>query len=200
MGISNQYNLFCVASEGYKNLFVRKGAKLEKIVVTGIPNFDNLEQYLNNDFPYKNHVIVATSDARETFKIDNRKKFIKDCIKIANGRQLIFKIHPNEKFDRAIREINKYAPGALTYTEGNINHMIANCDVLITKYSSVAYVAMEFGKEVHSYFAKEELKKLMPIQNNGTSAERIARIGMHLLESPNASIEEIHEVFDLKTA
>ena len=78
--------------------------------------------------------------------------------------------------------------------------MIANCDVLITKYSSVAYVAMEFGKEVHSYFAKEELKKLMPIQNNGTSAERIARIGMHLLESPNASIEEIHEVFDLKTA
>ena len=40
----------------------------------------------------------------------------------------------------------------------------------------------------------------MPIQNNGTSAERIARIGMHLLESPNASIEEIHEVFDLKTA
>ena len=66
MGISNQYNLFCVASEGYKNLFVHKGAKREKIVVTGIPNFDNLKQFLVNDFPYKNHVIVATSDARET--------------------------------------------------------------------------------------------------------------------------------------
>jgi len=200
MGMSNQYNLFCVASEGYKDLFVRKGAKREKIVVTGIPNFDNLKQFLNNDFPYKNHVVVATSDARETFKIDNRKKFIKECVKIANGRQLIFKIHPNEKFDRAIREVNKYAPGALTYTEGNINHMIANCDVLITKYSSVAYVGMEFGKEVHSYFNEDDLKKLMPIQNNGTSAERIARIGIHLLESPNSSLEEIHETFDLKTA
>ena len=78
--------------------------------------------------------------------------------------------------------------------------MIANCDVLITKYSSVAYVGMEFGKEVHSYFNEDDLKKLMPIQNNGTSAERIARIGIHLLESPNSSLEEIHETFDLKTA
>lgn len=200
MGISNLYNIFCVASEGYKDFFIRKGAKPEKIFVTGIPNFDNAKQYLNNNFPHKNYVMVATSDARETFKIENRKKFIKECVKIANGRQLLFKLHPNEKIDRAKSEIEKYAPGSLIFHEGNTNHMIANCDVLITKYSSVVYIGMALGKEVHSYFKMEELKKLTPIQNNGTSDERIARIGKLFIEAPDASLDHIHERFDFKTA
>ncbi|MEG8947685.1 hypothetical protein [Rosettibacter firmus] len=198
MGMSNMYDIFCVASEGYKRLFIKKGAKPEKIIVTGIPNFDNAKQYLNNDFPYKNFVLVATSDMRETFKYENRKKFIKECVRIANGRQLIFKLHPNEKYDRAIREINKYAPGAIVFQNGNTNHMIANCDVLITKYSSVVYIGLALGKEVYSSFDINVLKQLMPIQNNGTSAERIARIGIHLLESSNYSLEEIHEQYELK--
>ena len=200
MGMSNLYNFYCVASEGYKELFIQKGAKEKKIIVTGIPNFDNAKQYLNNDFPHKNYVLVATSDMRETFKYENRKKFIKDCVKIANGKQLIFKLHPNEKFERAKREINKYAPGALVFQNGNTNHMIANCDVLVTKYSSVVYIGMALSKEVHSYFNLEELKKLTPIQNNGTSAERIARIGRQFIESSNISLEQIHETIDLKTA
>lgn len=196
MGISNLYYVFCVASAGYKELFIHKGADKNKIIITGIPNFDNLKQFENNNFPHKNFVLVATSDARETYKIENRKKFIENCVKIANGKQLIFKLHPNEKVDRATQEINKFAPGALVFHNGNINHMIANCDILITKYSSVVYVGMLFGKEVHSAFNIEELKRLMPIQNNGTSAEKIARIGKHLLEYPNTSLNEIHTKFE----
>jgi CDP-glycerol glycerophosphotransferase (TagB/SpsB family) len=200
MGMSNLYDIFCVASEGYKELFVQKGAKREKIIVTGIPNFDNANQFLNNDFPHKNFVLVATSDMRETFKYENRKKFILDCVKIANGKQIIFKLHPNENYERAKKEINKYAPGSLVFRDGNTNHMIANCDVLITKYSSVVYIGIALGKEVHSYFNLEDLKKLTPIQNNGTSAERIARIGRYFIESPDKSLAHIHETFDLKTA
>ena len=201
MGMSDQYTLFCVASEGYKDFFInRKGVKPEKIIVTGIPNFDNLQQFAKSDFPHKNFVLVATSDARETYKIENRKKLIKDCVKIANGRQLIFKLHPNEKVERATQEINKYAPGALIYTSGNINYMIANCDALITQFSTTVYVGLLFGKEVHSSFDIEELKRLMPIQNNGTSAEKIAQIGKHLLGSTNATLLEIHQKFDFITA
>lgn len=199
MGISNQYTLFCVASQGYKEFFIRKGAKAEKIIVTGIPNFDNLQQFSDSDFPHKSFVLVATSDARETYKIENRKKLIQDCVKIANGRQLIFKLHPNENVERATQEINKFAPGALIYTSGNINYMIANCDALITQFSSTVYVGIAFGKEVHSAFDIEELKRLMPIQNNGTSAERIARIGNHLIEVPEATLTEIHRKFDFVT-
>lgn len=200
MGMSNKYTLFCVASQGYKDFFIRKGVKAEKIIVTGIPNFDNLQQFSESDFPHKNFVLVATSDARETYKIENRKKLIQDCVRIANGRQLIFKLHPNEKVERAMREINQFAPGALVYTNGNINCMIANCDALITKFSSTVYVGIALGKEVHSAFDIEELKRLMPIQNNGTSAEQIARIGNHLVEVPEATLEEIHQMFDFATA
>ncbi|MEW6506441.1 MAG: CDP-glycerol glycerophosphotransferase family protein [Bacteroidota bacterium] len=199
MGMSYLYDLFCVASYGYKDFFVKqKGVKPEKIIVTGIPNFDNLKQYLNNDFEHKNYVLVCTSDARETFKFERRIKFIKDCVKIANGKQLIFKLHPNEKVNRATREINKYAPGSIIFSSGNTNHMIANCDVLITQYSSTAFVGLTLGKEVHSYFNINELNKLLPLQNNGTSAERIARIGLHLIESPHISIDEIISKYSLR--
>ena len=53
-GLSDAYDKFCVASEGYKDLFISKGVKAEKICVTGIPNFDNCKKYLDNDFPHKN--------------------------------------------------------------------------------------------------------------------------------------------------
>ncbi len=184
-GLSDSYELFFVASEGYKELFIKKGINPDKIRVTGIPNFDNCNEYLKNDFHFYNFVLVATSDRRETLNYENRKKFILDAIKIANGRLLIFKLHPNENFERATREIKKLAPSALVYTSGNINHMIANCDVLITKYSTVVYVGMSLGREVYSDFDINQLKKLCPIQNDGKSAEYIAKIAKAYLEFDN---------------
>ncbi len=181
-GLSDAYKVFCVASKGYKELFIRKGVRPEKIVVTGIPNFDNAAQFLNNDFPYKNYVLVATSDARETFKFDNRKKFIRQALRVADGRPLVFKLHPNENVERAKREIKDLAFHALVFAGGNTNHMIANCDVLLTQYSSVAYIGLALGKEVHSYFDVNMLKRLLPIQNGGTSAANIARVCQRLLE------------------
>jgi hypothetical protein len=175
-GLSHAYDLFFVASEGYRDLFVSKGVDPSKIKVTGIPNFDNAVQYLHNDFPLRNFVLAATSDRRETLNYENRKKFIQKVVKIANGRKIIFKLHPNENWDRATSEINRYEPGALVFTNVNINPLIANCDVLVTLHSSVVYVALALGKEVHSSISLDLLRKLMPIQNNGTSAKEIERI------------------------
>ncbi|MEZ4516557.1 MAG: hypothetical protein R3C44_06865 [Chloroflexota bacterium] len=162
----------------------------EKLVVTGIPNFDNCASYLDNDFPYHNFVLVATSDARETYKFDNRKKFIQQAIEIADGRQLIFKLHPNENIDRATREILDLAPDALIYTNGNIDHMIANCDVLICQYSTVVYVGLALGKEVHSYFDVDMLKQMVPLQNGGTSGRNIAEVCRHMLRGEPVDTEE----------
>lgn len=181
-GQSDAYDIFCVASEGYKNFFVQNGIDPDKIRVTGIPNYDNAIQYCDNDFQYRNFVLVATSDARETFKFDNRKKFIEESVKIANGRQMIFKLHPNEKFKRAEREIFKIAPkGTLVLQSGNIHEMIANCDALITQYSTVVYTGIALGKEVYSYFNLEKLKQLAPLQNNGTSKHNIANVARELI-------------------
>jgi len=181
-GLSDFYDIFCVASEGYKKLFVKNGIKENKIIVTGIPNFDDLSKHTGNNFPHHGFVLVATSDARETFKIEDRKGFIKNAIKIAAGRKLIFKLHPNENFERATKEIKKLAPDAIVFTSGDINEMIANADVLITQYSSCVYTGLALGKEVHSYFNLDELKQLNPIQNDGISAKLIAEVGHSLLE------------------
>lgn len=182
-GTSNCCDVYCAASIGYKKHFSALGTDEDKIMVTGIPNFDNVKSFLNNSFPYKAYVLVATSDIRETFGWENRKIFIEQAVKIANGRQLIFKLHPNEKVKRAIAEIRQHThTNTLVFSEGNINHMIANCDELITQYSTVVYVGMALGKKVHSYFEFEKLRELMPIQNGGTSAQRIAQICKRYIE------------------
>ncbi|MCB9076605.1 MAG: hypothetical protein H6631_03375 [Anaerolineaceae bacterium] len=181
-GLSNAYEYFCVASAGYRDFFIKKGVQPDKLVVTGIPNFDDVAQFKQNDFPYKKFVLVATSDARETFKFDNRKKFIRRCLRIADDRPLIFKLHPNENVKRATREIKALAPQALVFANGSIEPMIANCDVLITQYSTVVYLGLALGKEVHSYFDIETLKKMTPIQNGGASGRNIAAVCRRVLE------------------
>lgn len=179
-GLSHAYDRFCVASEGYRQLFIRKGIDPRKIVVTGIPNFDNCAQFLNNSFPHRHYVLVCTSDTRDTYGYENRKKFIRKAVAIANGRPMIFKLHPNENVERSTREVNMYAPGALVYPAGNTEEMIANCDVLIVHFSSVVYVGLALGKEVHSSFDIEELRRLTPLQN-GSAAKNIAAVGRELL-------------------
>jgi hypothetical protein len=182
-GSSNICDIYCAGSEGYKNYFTKLGTDKNKVRVTGIPNFDNIAGFVNNDFPYKDYVMVATTDMRETYRMENRPAFIKKAVKIADGRKLLFKLHPNEKFERAEAEIKKYAPaGTLIYRTGNTNQMIANCSELITQYSTVVYVGLALGKKVHSYFNLEELKRLAPVQNGGVSAADIAQICRDVLQ------------------
>ncbi len=176
-GSLNRANIYCASSRGYADFFVQQGTPAEKIFVTGMPNYDNIHDYLNNDFPHKNYVLVCTSDIRETYRSEDRPAFIRECVAKANGKRLIFKLHPNEKKERAIQEIKENAPNdTLVFSDGNINHMIANCDVLITQFSTVSYIGMVLGKEVHSYLNIERLKKLVPLQNGGTSGFHIAGI------------------------
>ena len=141
-------------------------------------------------FEHKNYVLVATSDIRETLKYENRKKLIQFALKIADGRKLIFKLHPNENVNKRIAEIKKYAPDALVYHGVNIDPLIANCDVFITKFSSTLFQAFVLGKEVHSSIDNEELRNLVPIQNYGTSAKNIAEVARELLESSPSAIRK----------
>lgn len=176
-GSTNRADIYCAASEGYKEHFVEMGTDASRIVVTGIPNYDNAAEFLENDFPYHNYVLACTSDIREQRFKDDREGFIKNCVEIAAGRPLFFKLHPNEDYQRASSEIKEFAPeGTKVFQEENTNHLIANCCELITQYSTVVYLGMALGKKVHSYFEIDKLQRLMPIQNNGTSAEKIAEI------------------------
>jgi hypothetical protein len=180
-GLSDAYAAFCVASEGYRDLFIRKGVRPEKIVVTGIPNFDDCRRYLTNDFPYRHYVLACTSALREVFRREDRVAFIRRAVEIAGGRQLIFKLHPSENVGRATREIRAHAPGALVFAAGSAEEMIANCDALITRFSSTAFVGVALGKETYSDFDIDELRRLMPLQND-SAALNIANVCRRVLE------------------
>jgi hypothetical protein len=118
---------------------------------------------------------------REVFKGEDREAFIRKAVAIADGRQLIFKLHPNENVKRATREIFRYAPGAMVFATGSAEEMIANCDVLISRFSSTAFVGIALGKETHSDYNMDELRRLMPVQN-GSAALNIANVCRQLLE------------------
>ncbi|GMV22707.1 MAG: hypothetical protein AMXMBFR57_26560 [Acidimicrobiia bacterium] len=183
-GLSDAYDVFCVASEGYRELFRRKGVRDEKMLVTGVPHLDNIDAHRRNDFPHRGYVLVCTSNARETFKRDDRVQFLREALRIADGRRVLVKLHPAERRERAIQEIRALAPQAEVLTDGNTDHMIANADVVIAQYSTVAFTAAALGKELYSYIPPDELRRILPIQTGGRSAALIADICRHLLESP----------------
>lgn len=153
--------------------------------------FDNMKEFHQNNFPFHGHVLVATSPLRETFRFDDRKSFIQKCKRIAGNRMLIFKLHPLENSERAIREIINIAPKAIVYTHGNISHLIANAEAVITQQSTVTFVAVALNKEVHTNLDVAELKRLMPIQNGDSSASHIARICSRMLHNPTQELARI---------
>jgi hypothetical protein len=179
-GLSDRYDRFCVASEGYRELFVRKGVRPEKLVVTGIPNFDDCARYTRNSFPYRDYVLVCSSDSRETFKRHDRRAFLEKVKRIAAGQPIVFKLHPNEDAARATREIAPFFPGAPVFTTGCAEEMVANCRVLIVEYSSLAYIGLALGKEVHAWEDVEILRRLLPAQH-GQAAQRIAEVACELM-------------------
>jgi hypothetical protein len=172
-GLSGLYDRFCVASAGYRDHFVKRGAPPERVVVTGMPNFDDCRQLLQNDFPYSGYVLVCSSDLRETLRRDDRRAFLQRAVEIAGSRELFIKLHPNERVDRARREVERWAPRARLFVDGPTDQMIANCSELITQYSSVVFVALALNKPVHSYYPLEQLRRLLPDQH-GRAAQNIA--------------------------
>jgi hypothetical protein len=195
-GLSDAYDVFCVAFHGYRDLFLRKGIDPGKVVVTGIPNFDNVASFCQNDFPHRNYVLAATSNGRETFKQVDRIAFICYAHKLADGRQLIFKLHPNEDLARAQEEIAPYAPDALVYEDGDIRPMIANADILVCEYSTVILYGLAMGKRIYSpYFDLEAMRPLVLIQNGGSSAVRIAEIIRQLVAAPLSERQRVAQRF-----
>lgn len=190
-GLSGMYDAFCAASEGYREHLVERGADAGRIHVTGLVHYDDCEKYLDNDFPHRGYVLVCTSDGRETWKNDDRAGLIARALRIAAGRQVIFKLHPNEDHERAVREIRAQAPDALIlYREPHIKaeELVANCDVLLSEWSTLVFVAMALGKECYSHHDMEEVERLMPIQNGGASARNIAEVCRQIIESPAPAV------------
>ena len=105
-------------------------------------------------------------------------------VEIANDRKVIVILPLDESFYRLKQGIQKYAPDALVYLEGNIEELIANCEILITNRLSEIYVALAFGKAVYANVDLDLLKKMIPLQH-GQAARNIANVCRTILETSN---------------
>ncbi len=56
---------------------------------------------------------------------------------------------------------------------------------MISEYSSVILLALAMNKEVRCECNLEEIKQLLPVQNGGESARKIARICQRIVEESN---------------
>jgi hypothetical protein len=179
-GLSGLYDRYCVASEGYRREFVSRGAPGHRLVVTGIPNFDRVAGYVRPGHWIEGHVLACTSDGRETLRRDDRRAFIARCVAIAAGRPLVFKFHPNENQRRAVAEVRRWAPGARCVTDGYGEELAANCAVLITEWSTLAWIGLLLGKETHSHRDLEDMRAMLPLQH-GRAAANIAQVCREVL-------------------
>jgi hypothetical protein len=172
----DSYDKLCLASDGYRDLYVRCGVDRSRVEVTGIPQFDNYASFLKNSFPRRDYALVVTSEEREAFHFESHRHFVLDALRIARGWPLLFRIPDSEKHQRTIEEIRQLAPQARILTSGDIGPMVANCGMLITQCLSVAFIGMALGKDVHSYINLAVAYGLLPLQNGGQSAANIARV------------------------
>ena len=99
----------------------------------------------------------------------------------------IFRIQP---VDQLHVGLNVIQPAALIYPTGSAEEMIANSSVLITRFSSTAYVGLALGKEVHSDFDIDDLRQKMPIQT-GKAAEAIAAVCRRLMTGTEHAAYEL---------
>jgi len=174
-GLSGMYDRYCVASDLYVDEFAGRDAPRDRLVATGIPNFDDFASYVDPDHWINGHVLACTSDGRETFRRDDRKAFILRCVELADGRPLVFKFHPNERMRRAVAEVRRWAPGARCVMRGYGETLAANCEVLITEWSTLAFVGLVLGIETHSYRDLDDMARLLPAQH-GHAAVNIAEV------------------------
>jgi hypothetical protein len=174
-GLSGAYVAYCVASEGYRADFIERGAPADRLVVTGLPNFDNFARYVQPGHWLEGWALACTSDGRETFRRDDRARFLRWARALAGGRPLAIKLHPNERVARATAEIRRWAPGARVLTTGSGEELAANCHTLITEWSTLTYVGLALGKPTHSYRDLAHHRALLPIQH-GRAAREIADV------------------------
>lgn len=193
-GTSNLFDRYCVASEAYRHEFASRGAPLHRLIATGLPNWDNLASYRRPGHWIEGHVLVCTSDGRETKRRDDRPAFIRWAVEIAAGRPLVFKLHPNERVDRAVAEIRRWAPGARVISRGYGEELAASCAALVTEWSTLAFVGLALGIESHSRRDLDELRRLMPDQH-GRGAANIAAVCRELLGAwPSESSADLRGV------
>jgi hypothetical protein len=152
-----------VLSPSAKEWFIKDGFPAERLFVIGQPRFDQIQKQKYNPAKLraelniaadKGIIVLATQPMVECnfWTEKERQKFIETAavgVKGLPDRQLIVKLHPDEKIEDYRRILAGIGDKSNIVCQGTDMYELLNaCDVLITYYSTVALEAMLFHKPV----------------------------------------------------
>jgi hypothetical protein len=184
-GLSGDYDYFCVASQGTYEWLAETGIARSRMVVTGLPNFDNIRAESERiDFPHRDYVLLATSCSREDWRYEDRRGLLEQVREIAGERQIIVKLHPREDTTRATEEVRQVLPKALVYSEGEIAPMIAHCAHFVATSSTTIFNALACDKPITCEMDLDLMRRLTPEQNGNAAANIVAVCEKVLADAP----------------
>ena len=150
-GLSDAYRAFCVASEGYRDFFIAQGREGGEDRRHRHPQLRQLRSAIATTRSPTGTTCWSARRRCGRSSAARTAAFIREAVAIADGRPMIFKFHPNEDIGARPRRKCVSTPRAPWYSgTGSAEEMIANCDVLITRYSSTVFVGLALGKETYS--------------------------------------------------
>lgn len=137
-----------VGGDYYKEIYLKRGAKKDQVVVTGWPKFDSLVAQSKRDL-FKNHkkVLFATQPPDLDLNLKTIET-IGTCFDHLNGMYLIVKPHPAEDPKAYTKVCALFKSVVLCSNQENTTSLVAAADVLITVSSTVAIEAVLFDKPI----------------------------------------------------
>ena len=184
-GLSDRYDIFCVASQGYADRYVRKGLNPEKIKVTGIPRYASLQDARHETTVDRGVVHFATTPLSEPLKPKVRKAYLKEATQIADGRKIRIKLLPKGHVRRAKRQLRKIFPLVPIVVGDNLNQHFAR-----SRESICVLTAFTMAEKLHIFSDAQDVLSLMQVEQQIDSAEKIAKICRHLLNTPLPEVKD----------
>lgn len=156
----------CVLSEiAKKNLNYKK---ISKVFITGNPSFDKTIEFFRENSKKektkKENITICYLTQKHPENILIMKKLIEIIEK--KDSNLIVKIHPNEKIEDYLKEIDQKENKKVEIKNSNLYENISNSDIVITIFSTAALEAAILDKPI---VAKKNIS--VPFQDLGIGLE-----------------------------
>ena len=156
----------CVLSEiAKKNLNYKK---ISKVFITGNPSFDKTIEFFRENSKKektkKENITICYLTQKHPENILIMKKLIEIIEK--KDFNLIVKIHPNEKIEDYLKEIDQKENKKVEIKNSNLYENISNSDIVITIFSTAALEAAILDKPI---VAKKNIS--VPFQDLGIGLE-----------------------------
>ncbi|MFC2004691.1 UDP-N-acetylglucosamine 2-epimerase [Chloroflexota bacterium] len=146
------------SGEKMRHMYLESGLEPERVVATGIAHFDGLfnrdkgkdrQILLNHGIDPDKQFIIFATDVLPMNEAESMLAGVIDAIQKIKDIHLVVKVHPREEVGPFQTIVERYhIPSLQVVKDIDLYALLCNCQLVITKGSTVALEAMMIGKPV----------------------------------------------------